>query len=94
MTSEGREWLRAQPLPEVAREQVRVATSVVDELEAQIAPLDKELKGYAQRQAGCKALMRRVVDRPRLLRADSSIVGRLELTFRGVVARRRQGFPA
>jgi transposase len=58
MTSEGREWLRAQPLPEVAREQVRVATSVVDELEAQIAPLDKELKGYAQRQAGCKALMR------------------------------------
>jgi transposase len=57
MTSEGREWLRSQQLPEVARGQIRVATAMVDELERQIAPLDRELKGYARRQVGCKALM-------------------------------------
>jgi transposase len=57
MTADGREWLQAQPLSDVARGQVRIATAMVDELERQIAPLDKELKGYARRQAGCKALM-------------------------------------
>ena len=30
---------------------------MIDALEAQIAPLDKELRAYARRQAGCKALM-------------------------------------
>jgi transposase len=57
MTGEGREWLAAQPLSETAREQVDVATAMVDALEAQIAPLDRELRAYARRQAGCKALM-------------------------------------
>ena len=40
-----------------AREQVTVALAMIDSLEAQIAPLDKELRAYARRQAGCKALM-------------------------------------
>ena len=40
-----------------AREQVTVALAMIDALEAQIAPLDKELRAYARRQAGCKALM-------------------------------------
>jgi transposase len=57
MTAEGREWLAAQPLPAAAREQITVATAMVDALEAQIAPLDKELRAYARRQAGCRALM-------------------------------------
>ena len=57
MTAEGRRWLRSQPLPAAAREQVRIATAMIDALERQIAPLDKELKEYARRQAGCKALM-------------------------------------
>ena len=30
---------------------------MIDALDAQIAPLDKELRAYARRQAGCKALM-------------------------------------
>jgi len=57
MTAEGRAWLAAQPLPEAAREQITVAIAIVDALEVQIAPLDKELRAYARRQVGCKALM-------------------------------------
>jgi transposase len=57
MTSDGRQWLAAQPLPAAAREQVTVALGMIDGIEAQLAPLDKELRAYARRQAGCKALM-------------------------------------
>ena len=57
MTGDGREWLAAQPLPATAREQVTVALAMIDGIETQIAPIDKELRAYAHRQAGCKALM-------------------------------------
>jgi len=57
MVGDGREWLAAQPLPQSARGQVTVALAMIDALEAQIAPLDKELRAYARRQAGCEALM-------------------------------------
>lgn len=57
MTGDGRAWLAAQPLPAAAREQITVAIAMVDALEAQIAPIDKRLRAYARRQAGCKALM-------------------------------------
>ena len=57
MTGDGREWLAAQPLPAAAREQVTIALAMIDALDAQIAPLEKELRAYARRQAGCKALM-------------------------------------
>jgi transposase len=57
MIGDGREWLAAQPLLETAREQVTVAVAMIDALERQLAPLDKELRAYARRQAGCKALM-------------------------------------
>jgi hypothetical protein len=40
----GREWLQAQPLPAAAREQVTVALAMIDGIEAQIAPIDKELR--------------------------------------------------
>ncbi len=56
-TGEGREWLAAQPLPAAAGAQVTVALAMIDALEVQIAPLDKELRAYARRQAGCQALM-------------------------------------
>ena len=57
MTGDGREWLAGQPLPTTAREQVTVALAMIDALEAQIAPLDRELRAYARRQTGCQALM-------------------------------------
>ena len=57
MLGDGREWLASQPLPETAREQVTVALAMIDALQRQIAPLESELRAYARRQAGCKALM-------------------------------------
>ncbi len=57
MVGDGREWLAAQPLPAAARERVTVALAMIDALEVQIAPLEKELRAYARRQTGCKALM-------------------------------------
>ena len=57
MVGDGREWLAAQPLAAAAREQVTIALGMIDALEAQIAPLDGELRAYARRQAGCGALM-------------------------------------
>ena len=57
MTGEGRQWLAAQRLPVTAREQVTVALSVIDALDGQLAPLTKELRSYARRQPGCRALM-------------------------------------
>ena len=57
MTGEGQQWLASQRLAVTAREQVSVALAVIDALEGQLAPLDKELRAYARRQAGCRALM-------------------------------------
>ena len=57
MTGEGRAWLAAQPLPAAAGEQITVALGVIDALDQQLGPLDRELRSYARRQSGCKALM-------------------------------------
>jgi transposase len=53
----GLAWLATQPLAACAREQVTVSLAMVDALEVQLAPLDKELRSYARRQPGCAALM-------------------------------------
>src|SRR5919201_2349643 len=52
MVGDGREWLAGQPLPETAREQVTMAIAMIETLEAQLGPLDKELGAYARRQPG------------------------------------------
>jgi len=57
MTGDGREWLASQPLSTAARETVTIALAMIDSLDRQLAPLDKELRAYARRQVGCKALM-------------------------------------
>jgi transposase len=57
MTGEGRQWLAAMRLPVTAREQVTVALAVIGALDGQLGPLDKELRAYARRQPGCRALM-------------------------------------
>ena len=57
LTDEGRGWVEALPLPHTAREQVTIALAMIDKLDAQLAPIDKELRAYARRQPGCKALM-------------------------------------
>ena len=55
--AEGRAWLEGLRLPAPAREQITVGLAMVDALEAQLAPLDRELCAYARRQPGCRALM-------------------------------------
>jgi len=57
MTRDGRAWLAQAALPETAREQVTVAVTMIDALDVQLAPLDRELRAYARRQPGCRALM-------------------------------------
>ena len=54
MVGDGREWLAAQPLPAAAREQVTVALVMIDALEAQIAPLDKELRATRAARPGAR----------------------------------------
>ena len=58
MNGPGLEWLVAQRLSACAREQVTVSLQMIDALDLQLAPLDRELRAYARRQPGCKALMR------------------------------------
>jgi transposase len=53
----GLEWLAAQPLRACTREQVTIALSMVDALDVQRAPLDRQLRAYARRHPGCKALI-------------------------------------
>jgi len=56
--AESRAWLAGLALPPAAREQLTIALSLIDAIDAQLVPLDAELRGYAKRQAGCRALMR------------------------------------
>ena len=57
MVGDGREWLDAQPLPDTARQQITVAVAIIDALERELAPVTRELRFYARRQTGCKALI-------------------------------------
>jgi transposase len=56
--AESRAWLEALELPPAAREQITVALTMIDAIDAQLAPLDQVLRNYAKRQPGCRALMR------------------------------------
>jgi transposase len=55
---ESRAWLVGLTLPAAAREQITIALTLIDALDAQLVPLDRELRDYAKRQPGCRALMR------------------------------------
>jgi transposase len=56
--TEARAWLIALELPPAAREQITIALALIDAHDAQLAPLDQELRKYAKRQPGCRALTR------------------------------------
>ena len=57
MKSDGRDWLDALALPETARQQITVSLAMTDALDVQLAPLSRQLRSYARRQTGCKALI-------------------------------------
>jgi transposase len=57
LTRENRAWVEQAALPAAAREQITVALALIDTLDARLAPLDRELRAYARRQAGRRALI-------------------------------------
>jgi len=56
-TRDGRTFLERLALPEDARERIEIALAMVDAIDGQIAPLERELRQLARRQTGCRALM-------------------------------------
>jgi transposase len=54
----GREFLDGLELPPDARERIEVALEMIEAIDAQLAPLERELRRLARRQPGCRALMR------------------------------------
>jgi transposase len=59
LSSAGREALERLALPEAARERIRVALALIDAIDAQLRPLERELRALARRQNGCRELIRR-----------------------------------
>ena len=57
-THEGRAFPDALQLPADARERIEIALAMIDAIDRQIAPLERELRQLARRQTGCRALMR------------------------------------
>ena len=57
LSAQGREFLAALELPDAARERVEVALSMIEALDRQLAPIERELRQLARRQTGCRALM-------------------------------------
>jgi transposase len=58
LTRENRAWLEGLELPAAARLQIAVALRIVDQIRAELEPIERELRAFARRQPGCRALMR------------------------------------
>jgi len=58
LTADNRAWLESLELPEAARLQIEVALRIVDQLRGELEPIERELRAFARRQPGCRALMR------------------------------------
>jgi transposase len=56
LVRERRAWLEALELPHAARTQVEVALGLIDQINAQLEPLDRELRQIANSWPGTKAL--------------------------------------
>ncbi len=57
LTLEKREWLAGLRIPAAAREQITIALSVIDALDLKLIPFDQDLRAYARKQPGCRALI-------------------------------------
>jgi transposase len=58
LTGANRAWLAELDLPDSARQQITVGLQMIDALHTQEAPITAELRAYAKRQNGCRALMK------------------------------------
>jgi transposase len=56
-TLDNRNWIDELKLPASARTQIDVAFELIDALDIQLAPLDVQLREYARKQPGCRALI-------------------------------------
>jgi transposase len=57
LARENRERLERLEVPPSARKMVDHALSMIDHINEELAPIEKDLRSYARRQAGCRALM-------------------------------------
>jgi transposase len=58
LSAQGREFLSRLALPAAARERIEVALAMVEAIDRQLAPIERELRLLARRQPGCRALRR------------------------------------
>jgi transposase len=58
LRAENRAWLEQLELAESARLQIEVALRLVDQIRRELEPIERELRAFARRQPGCRALMR------------------------------------
>jgi len=56
LTLQRREWLAGLTLAAAAREQLTIALSVIDALDLKLVPFDVDLRAFARKQPGCRAL--------------------------------------
>jgi transposase len=54
---EGRAYLEDTELPTAARKVVDLSLAMIEHINEELTPIEKELRAYAHSQAGCKALM-------------------------------------
>jgi transposase len=52
-----REWLAALDLPAAASMRVESCLGMIEAIDGQLDPLDRQLRAYSRRQPGCRALM-------------------------------------
>jgi transposase len=57
LSAQGREFLAGLELPDAASERIAVALLMIEAIDRQLAPLERELGRLARRQTGCRALM-------------------------------------
>ena len=57
LTLEKRAWIAGLKLPAAAREQLTISLQIIDALDLQLVPFDHELRAYARKQIGCRALI-------------------------------------
>jgi transposase len=84
---DGRAFLAALELPAASLKRIEVALALVDSIDRQLEPIDQELRAFARRQAGCRALRRQFgigeLTAPVIL-AELGDVGRLSSSRKAV----------
>ena len=57
LTLERRRWLDGLKLPAVALEELTIALGMIDVIDIQLVPFDQDLRAWARKQIGCRALI-------------------------------------